>query len=152
MPCREPRTSLGRTVRRPNREEVCAVFDIAPTLVGILDHATFSNVTEQMRGFYRDTMAPVLEGLQSVLNHYLAAQFDGLNIVRFDVADVIRGDYEHRVDAATKGVINAIMTPNEARELLGLNRFGDPKADELFVNMAVQKLGTPPPKVPAAQS
>jgi phage portal protein BeeE len=35
--------------RKLNREEVCAAFDVPPPVVHILDHATFSNITEQLR-------------------------------------------------------------------------------------------------------
>src|SRR6185437_10934700 len=54
-----------------------------------------------------------------------------------------RGDYEMRMDAAYKGVSVAAITPNEARQLLGLNRYDDPKADKLYCNSAIQELGTP---------
>ena len=37
------------------------VFDVPPPVVHILDHATFSNITEQMRSMYRDTMTPRLD-------------------------------------------------------------------------------------------
>lgn len=129
--------------RKMNREEIAAVYDIAPTLIGILEHATFSNVTEQMRGFYRDTMAPVIEFIQSVVDKYVGSYWSRKNIMRFAVDEVIRGDYEIRVEAAHKGIATGVMTPNEARELIGLNRYADPKADKLYANSAIQELGTP---------
>ena len=129
--------------RKMNREEIAAVFDIAPTLIGILEHATFSNVTEQMRGFYRDTMSPVIEFIQSVMDKYVGSSWPRKNIMRFAVDEVIRGDYEVRVEAAHKGIATGVMTPNEARDLIGLNRYDDPKADLLYANSAIQPLGTP---------
>jgi HK97 family phage portal protein len=129
--------------RKMNREEICAAFDIAPTLVGILDHATFSNITEQMRAFYRDTMAPVIERIQSAMDTYVGSYWSRKNIMRFATDEVMRGDYETRMEAAHKGVSVAAITPNEARELLGLNRFDDPKADKLYCNSAIQELDTP---------
>jgi HK97 family phage portal protein len=129
--------------RKMNREEIAAVYDVAPTLIGILEHATFSNITEQMRAFYRDTMAPVIEMLQSVMDTYVGSFWSRKNIMRFATDEVMRGDYEMRMDAAHKGVSVAAITPNEARELLGLNRYDDPKADKLYCNSAIQELGTP---------
>lgn len=129
--------------RKMNREEIAAVFDIAPTLIGILEHATFSNVTEQMRGFYRDTMAPVIEFIQSVMDKFVGSSWPRRNIMRFAVDEVIRGDYEVRVEAAHKGIATGVMTPNEARDLIGLNRYDDPKADKLYANSAIQQLGEP---------
>lgn len=129
--------------RQLNREEVCGVFDVAPPIVHILDHATFSNIVEQMRSFYRDTMAPVIEFIQSAMDKYVGSNWTRKNVMRFAVDEVIRGDYEVRMEAAHKGVATAVMTPNEARELIGLNRYKDPKADELFANSAIQRLGEP---------
>ncbi|WP_205868992.1 phage portal protein [Mycobacterium colombiense] len=129
--------------RKMNREEIAAVYDVAPTLIGILEHATFSNITEQMRGFYRDTMAPVIEFIQSVMDTYVGSFWSRKNIMRFATDEVMRGDFEMRMEAAHKGVSVAAITPNEARELLGYNRYDDPKADKLYCNSAIQELGTP---------
>lgn len=129
--------------RKMNREEIAAIYDIAPTLIGILDHATFSNITEQMRAFYRDTMAPVIELIQSVMDTYVGSNWSRKNVMRFGVDEVVRGDYELRVEAAHKGIATGVMTPNEARELIGLNRYDDPKADKLYANSAIQGLGEP---------
>lgn len=132
------------SARKMNREEIAAVYDIAPTLVGILEHATFSNVSEQMRGFYRDTMAPPIEFIQSVVDKYVGASWQRKNIMRFAVDEVIRGDFEARAKHGQAAVSTGGMTPNEYRELLGLNRLDDPKADKLYANSALQPLGEPP--------
>jgi len=129
--------------RQLNREEVCGVYDVAPPIVHILDRATFSNISAQMRAFYRDTMAPPIEFIQSAIDKYVGSNWTRKNIMRFAVDEVIRGDYEVRVEAAHKGVATAVLTPNEARELIGLNKYNDPKADELWANSAIQRLGEP---------
>jgi HK97 family phage portal protein len=61
--------------RKLNREEVCAEYDIPPPVVHILDRATFSNITEQMRSMYRDTMAPHLGGFESTMDFQLRPEF-----------------------------------------------------------------------------
>lgn len=129
--------------RQLNREEICGVYDTAPPMIHILDRATFSNISAQMRAFYRDTMAPVLEFIQSVMDKYVGAYWLRPNIMRFDVSEVIRGDFEIRMEAAHKGLTTGVMTPNEAREMIGLNRYADEKADKLYANAAIQELGFP---------
>lgn len=129
--------------RQLNREEICATYDIAPPIVHILDRATFSNISAQMRAFYRDTMAPPLEFIQSVMDKYVGAYWLRKNTMKFAVDDVIRGDWEARAKEGQAAVNAAGMTPNEYRELMGLNRSEDPKADELYANSAMQRLGTP---------
>lgn len=133
--------------RKLNQVEVCGVFDIAPTLVGILDHATYSNVSEQMRGFYRDTMTPPLQFIQSVMNKYIGGYWKRRNEMQFALDDVLRGDPEARGETVQKAVNSGVMTPNEGRDFMGLNRSENPLADQLFANSALQQLGEPAERI-----
>jgi phage portal protein BeeE len=47
-------------LRKLNREEACAVYDMPPPMVQILDRATFSNIDEQHQMLYVDTLGPWL--------------------------------------------------------------------------------------------
>lgn len=129
--------------RKLNREEVCASYDVPPPVVHILDNATYSNITEQMRSMYRDTMAPRLEFFESVLEHHLLPDFaDDVDEVRFDLDSVLRGDFETRATAVMGLVAGGIMKPNEGRPLFNLAEAG-PEGDRLYANQAMQPLGTP---------
>jgi hypothetical protein len=68
--------------RKLNLQEACMVYDVPPPVVHILDHATFSNITEQMRSMYRDTMAPRLEDVESVIDFYLRPEFYPASLAR----------------------------------------------------------------------
>lgn len=128
-----------------NREEVCGVYDVAPPVVHILDHATFSNITEQFRAHYRDTMASRLEDVESVVEHHLTIpDFGKYGPVegRFALDEVLRGDFETRAKAVTELTQNGIMKPSEARPLFDLDDAG-PIADRLYANSAIQELGSP---------
>lgn len=136
--------------RKLNREEICACFDIAPPIVHILDRATFSNISAQMRAFYRDTMAPILESLESALDHYVGKYWQGSKVARFAVDEVIRGDWEVRADAAARLATVGGLTPNETRELMGYSQFDGfekEKADRLYANAAMQPLGEPAERI-----
>lgn len=130
--------------RKMNMNEACSVFDVPPPVVHILDHATFSNITEQMRSMYRDTMAPHLEDFESSFNAFLVSEFypDGSRVVKFALDEVLRGDFETRATAAVSLVSTGIMKPSEARPLFDLDDAG-PDADRLYANQAMQPLGTP---------
>lgn len=126
--------------RKLNREEVCAVYDIAPPAVHILDHATFSNITEQFRSVYRDSVSFRIEFIESVLNFHIGREFNGQKKAKFCVADVLRGDFEKRAPAAVQLVQSGIMKPSEARPMFDLDDAG-PIADQLYANSAIQPLG-----------
>lgn len=136
--------------RKLNREEVCAAYDIPPPVVHILDHATFSNITEQMRSMYRDTMAPRLEDVESVIAHHVLPDFDldgslGLS-ASFSMDEVLRGDFETRATAVSMLIEKGVMTPDEARETFNLPQMGG-VARKLFANAALQPLGTPAERI-----
>lgn len=135
--------------RKLNLQEVCMVFDVPPPVVHILDHATFSNITEQMRSMYRDTMAPRLEDVESAIDHQLRPDFDptGTLSARFALDEVLRGDFETRATAVHSLVQSGVMTPNEARILFDLPTSDNPLADKLFANSAIQELGKPAERV-----
>lgn len=133
--------------RKLGREEVCTAYDVAPPIMHILDHATFSNITAQMRAFYRDTMSGPLEFIQSVMNFYVGGYWQTKNEMKFALEDVLRGDPETRAESAQKMATSGITTPNENRELMGYTRIEDPVADKLYANSAMQALGEPAERV-----
>lgn len=127
------------------REEACIRLDFPPPALHILDNATFSNITEQMRSMYRDSMAPRLERIESMLDFDVRPEFypDGGRYAKFDLDEVLRGDFETRADAIKNMVMNGVATPNEARSMFNMARSDDPNADVLYANQALQPLGTP---------
>lgn len=129
--------------RKMNLQEVCMVFDVPPPVVHILDHATFSNITEQMRSMYRDTMAPRLEDVESVLDFYLRSEFfsAATHSAKFSLDEVLRGDFETRATAVGNLIEKGVYKPSEARPLFDLPEAG-PEADRLYGNAALVPLGS----------
>lgn len=135
--------------RKLNREEVAAAFDMPPSAIGILDHATFSNVTELLRSVYRDTMAPDFVEYESVVNHQLIPDFDKTGDVfsRFNMDEVLRGDFETRATAVSGLLERGVLTPNEARPMFGYAPFPGGDADRLYANAAMVPLGSPAERI-----
>jgi HK97 family phage portal protein len=129
--------------RKLNMQESCMVYDVPPPVVHILDHATFSNITEQMRSMYRDTMSPRLEDLESVIDHSLRPEFfaPGEREAEFDMTEVLRGDYETRVDKALAARQAGLVTGNEGRAIIGESLSEDPEMNKIYANAALVPLG-----------
>ena len=123
--------------RKLNREEVCAAYDVPPPVVHILDRATFSNITEQMRSMYRDTMAPIAAEFEGVIDTELRAVDWPSDEVyaEFLMDDVMRGDFETRQDALNKA---SHMTIAEKRAVENLPFI--PGTDRIFLNTATMPL------------
>lgn len=134
--------------RKLNQDECCAVYDVPPPVVHKLDRATFSNITEQMRSMYRDTMAPKLRFLESTLEMELRdgrmgdrnrePDFGENVFAEFLMDEVLRGDFEVRVPAIAQAIQTGQMTPNEGRRIE--NRPPVDGGDVLFINSAVAPL------------
>lgn len=123
--------------RKLNREEVCAAYDVPPPVVHILDRATFSNITEQMRSMYRDTMGGVLPGHEAAIETDLR-QVDFPNddvYAEFLMDEVLRGDFETRQDALAKATH---MTIAEKRKVENLPFIEG--TDRIFLNTATLPL------------
>lgn len=127
--------------RKVSREEACGMFDVPPPVVHILDRATFSNITEQMRSMYRDTMAPRLGLYESVLDAQLRPDFDpqGAIYAEFLLDEVMRGAFEQRAVANQSAIFSGQRTPNEARKQDNLPPLEG--GDRLYINAGAIPLG-----------
>ena len=123
--------------RKLNREEVCAAYAVPPPVVHILDRATFSNITEQMRSMYRDTMGGRLPAFEAAIEVDLRqAEWSGDDVyAEFLMDEVLRGDFETRQDALKKA---DHMTMAEKRKVENLPFI--PGTDRIFLNTATMPL------------
>lgn len=106
--------------RKLTREEVAAAYFIPPPMVGILDKASFSNITEQHKMLYQDTLGPWLTMIQEEIELQLIPDFESKAhdfYVEFNLREKLTGSFIERQDAISKAVGGPTMTINEARAL-----------------------------------
>lgn len=106
--------------RKLTREEVASAYFIPPPMVGILDHATFSNITEQRKMLYTDALGPWLSMIQDEIALQLIPDFESdpdRFYAEFNLREKLSGDFVTRQDAITKAVGGPTMTANEARAM-----------------------------------
>lgn len=136
--------------RKLTREEVAAAYHVPPPMVGILDHATFSNITEQHKMLYQDCLAPLLCMIEEEIELQLLPDFEPLPerfYCEFNLREKLTGSFEERADAIQKAVGAPTMTVNEARALD--NRPPIDGGDTLIVPLNVTQNGNQNP-IPAA--
>jgi len=128
-----PKDSEYLSSRKLTREECAAAYHIPLPMVGILEHATFSNIKEQHKQLYQDTLGPWLEMVQQEIERQLLTEAnDQTNVyVEFNIADKMKGSFEEQATALRTLVGRPVMTANEARARLNLPRVDDPTADQL---------------------
>lgn len=122
--------------RKLNREEVAAAFDMPPPMVGILDNATFSNVTMMHQMLYQDTLGAPIKMIEEVLDGQLVKRqpsWRGL-FLEFELAEVLRGSHMERMRAYQ--LAQWFLTPNEVRRIENWPQLDDPEADRIHVPLA----------------
>ncbi|WGH20039.1 portal protein [Gordonia phage Tarzan] len=105
--------------RKLTREEVAAAYHVPPPMVGILDHATFSNIQEQHRMLYQDTLGPWLRMIVEEIELQLVPDVDPTAriYVEFNLREKLTGSFEQRTASIQSAVGGPWMTVNEARAL-----------------------------------
>ncbi len=122
--------------RKLNREEVAAAYDIPPPLIGILDHATYSNVAEMHRMLYGMVLGPWLTMIEETIQAQLIDsgpwKSDGL-FVEFDLAEVLKGDTASEIKAISDGIATGVLTPNEGRGIRNMAPSDQPGMDDFYL-------------------
>lgn len=129
--------------RELNRQEVATVMDLPPSALQDMTHATFSNIEENGRSLYRDSLSPRITFLEDVVDWEVGREFNGPKKMKFAVAEQLRGSFAERAESIAKLVQCGVMKPSEARQYFDLNVAG-PEADELYIQGAMVPLGQNP--------
>jgi HK97 family phage portal protein len=139
--------------RKLTREEVAAAYYIPPPLIGILDHATYSNIKEQHSHLYQDTLGPWLTMFEQEIGAQIIADTpDSADVYcEFNIAAKMAGDFEAQAAAASTATGGPWMTRNEQRARMNLPWL--PGGDELIVPLNVTEGGLASPRdtAPKAQ-
>lgn len=141
----DPRAAQYIEARKLTREEVAAAYYIPPPLVGILEHATFSNIREQHKQLYQDTLGPWLKQISQALKIQLLPEFaeDGLYL-EFNLDEKMRGSFEEQAAAMSTAAGAPWMTVNEIRARNNLPSIEG--GDELVTPMNVTVGGQASPR------
>ncbi|MFJ9113011.1 phage portal protein [Streptomyces sp. NPDC102283] len=132
--------------RKLTREEVSAAYYIPPPLIGILDHATYSNIREQHSHLYQDTLGAWFAMLeQELVAQVLPDLEDNAGVyVEFNIAAKMKGSFEEQAAAASTATGGPWMTRNEIRARNNLPAVEG--GDELIVPMNVTEGGLASPR------
>jgi HK97 family phage portal protein len=141
--------------RKLTREEVAAAYHIPPPMVGVLDHATFSNITEQHKNLYQDTLGPWLAMIEQEIQLQLLSEFDEQESIycEFNLAEKLKGSFEEQARSIQSLTGRPVLTADEARALLNRPAMGGDAAqlitplNVLIGGQASPQDSAPPPKM-----
>ena len=113
-----------QSLKEQTTARIGAVFRIPSHMLEIFSGAKYSNVQVRNTAFYRDSIAPLTTLIEQKLTAGLLGG-TGLTI-RFDAADLLRGDLMQATAVGVDAVGAGILTVDEARALMGYS----PMAEE----------------------
>lgn len=146
----EPKAAQYVEARKLTREEVAAAYHVPQPMVGILEHATYSNISEQHKMLYTDTLGPWLTMIQEELLLGLRNDLRGMTdvYVEFNIGEKLKGSFEEQATSISKLVGAPVLTRNEGRALLNRNAVDD--GDELItpLNVVTGGLASPADTAP----
>lgn len=133
--------------RKLAREESARSLHIPLPMVGILDHATFSNIREQHKHLYQDALGPDLVMIEEDIKLQLLTDFEDQEgvYVEFNIQEKLAGDFEQQTQAFQAAVGRPWMTANEARAKNNLPSMGG-DADQLVTPLNVLVGGQASPR------
>jgi len=101
-------------------QEICRIFGVPPSLVGVQSNVTYSNTEQQAIQFAKYTIVPWCKRLQQELDIKLL-NVDAGEFSKFDLSDLLRGDSASRANYYDTLVKAGIMSINEARAAEDMN-------------------------------
>jgi len=133
--------------RKLTREECARAYHIPLPMVGILDHATFSNITEQHKDLYQDCLGPWLAMIEEEIALQLLPEFEQARdvYVEFNIAEKLQGSFDEQTKSMQSAVGRPWMTANEARARFNLPSLGG-DADALVTPLNVLVGGQASPR------
>lgn len=116
--------------KRLTLEDIARIYRVPPPAIGILDRATYSNITEQSRSLVMHTLRPWLVRIEQAMNASLLTT-DGrrTHFIEHNAEGLLRGTQKDRYDAYQVGREWGWLNVNEIRRLENMGNIG-PEGDE----------------------
>jgi len=137
------------------REVTAAEYQVPQPSIGILDHATFSNIREQHKQLYQDSLGPLMEMITQEIERQLLPECEDQDRIytEFNIAAKLAGSFEEQATAIHTLIGRPIMTPNEGRARLNLPSIkNDPSADKLAPQQGGPSDATANPEAPTSDT
>ena len=125
-------------LKRLSKEDILSVFKMPESVLGDMANTSGSEGQDALRAFWRSSLIPHLRRIESALNRGLKelAFKAGKQSFRFNLTEVeaLSDDKESVARYLSMMLSASVMTPNEARQIIGLPPSQDPNADLLYIS------------------
>lgn len=116
--------------------QIASAFGIKPYQIGDYEKSSYASAEAQQLSFLVDTLLYILKQYEEELTYKLLSkkEIDEGLYFKFNVDAILRADFKTKVETLSKATNSFLMTPNEARQKLDLEKL--PGGDKLLGNGA----------------
>ncbi|HIF9075732.1 TPA: phage portal protein [Photobacterium damselae] len=126
--------------RKFSRSEIAGLFNVPPHMIGDLEKATFSNISEQALQFVRHTIMPWVKNIEEEFNRKLFTDKEILDgyYVKLNLAGLLRGTPKERAEFYRYMIEDGVYSRNEVRALEDSNPIDG--LDEMVISQNVKSV------------
>ncbi len=125
-------------LKRLSKEDILTIFKMPDSVLGNLDGTGGKEGKDALTTFWRTSLIPHVRRIESALNRGLRvlAFKNGKQNFRFNLkaVEALADDKESTAKYLSTLLSASVMTPNEARSVVGLPPSTDPNADKLYIS------------------
>ncbi|NTF31766.1 phage portal protein [Rhizobium skierniewicense] len=126
--------------RKLSNLDICRVYGVPPSAVGITDDATYSNIGEESRALVTRVLAPWAKRIESVYNVTLLSPEARKNhYIEHDLSGLLRGDLATRYAAYKVGREAGFLSVDEIRQFENMSKV--PGGDTYMEPLNMSRLG-----------
>lgn len=108
--------------RKLGNREICTIFSMPPSMVGVDADVTYNNVEQQQIMFRNHTIIPWVRRIESEINRKLIFSFERPETyAQHDLSELTRGDLKTRSEYFQSALQNGWMSRNEVRAHENMN-------------------------------
>lgn len=101
-------------------ETVCTAFKVPPWMIGVGVMPSYANVEAINLQYYTQCLQPLMEAIEALVDDGLGMTGADQQLgVEFDLSDLLKMDTNTQFRTYGEGVARGILSPNEARALVG---------------------------------
>ena len=129
-----------------SRIQLCGVFRVPPSRVGVVEAQKYNSLEENNKSYLRDSLVPLITKFENALNNILPTSL----AVEVDVRQYTRGDRKSQAESIAAEIKTGLISLNEGREDLGRDNVDGGDVFAIDTNNLTFGLLTDIPKLQAA--
>jgi HK97 family phage portal protein len=122
-----------------NREEICGIFRMPPTMIQDYERATFSNAEQQDLVYMKKTLTPILRVIEQECDYKLFSERSDL-YTKFNIKGELRGDIKTQAEWYKMLRTYGLASANEIRSMEDLPKLEGEEGDLVLVQGAMMPL------------